>query len=516
MDLVTRVQQQLGKLNPSDRRALLIVTVFLLCVGGYVYLIEPLLIRFDQAQTSWSNLTDQQNRYQRQVRMLPRREAKLSEYRTQLAALQRHFKLQAESPEAAVSDSIAEITYYARLADVTISGMRPLDAVTVAHYVDIPLDVEAVAQYDDLRNFLYYIDTSPSLMAITDVELTLESADLVQARLKLSNIILTDNTNTTPVAHAVAPTDRLQLVISSWTGFAPLIIAQQRGYLDSATTQIEFLVVDDKVTTERLLLSGEADGIGTSLPGLLDHWVQGLPLQIILPLERADGSEGIVVQAQSPVATLADLRQQTVAVPPQSILQFVLFRALQTVDLSLSQIRIKPLDAGQIAREISSGTLDVGVTREPYLSRLLASDQVRSLYISHDLQDLVIHVLALTPKAIAEKAAAAQLLIEGLLRAQRWMVEQPEQALDIIAEWQNQPPEAVQKNLTKLAFFDAEQIQEFFEPAVFAQWLATFEDYFEQTQQPFPLITQEDIVAPQFFNSTAQRRALSATKSHER
>ena len=499
MQLMERLQQQLDRLNPKDRRALTVVTVFLAVVVAYVGLLEPLLIRSDQADAALEDLENQQRRYTRQVMMLPRREAKLAEYRAELAALKRYFELEATEPEASVAKSIVEITYYARLAEVAVGAIRPLDANTAAEYLEVPLEIEASANFEALRKFFYYVDSSPSLLAITDMQLTGQTDGPLQARLKLSNIGLTQDQGAAPVVNLMPQENRLLLAISRWTGYAALVVAEHNGYFESESMQVNLLQTDDKVTINRLLVSGDADGIGVTLPELLAYWVDGIPLKIVLPLDSTAGTEGIAVLPDSKVQTLADLRQRRVAVEQRGILNFVLSRALQSAGMSIEDVQLHELDASQVARELASGTLEVGLTREPYLSSLVEREQARLLYTSDELAGLIIDLLALTPKAVEKKPAVVQFLGDGLLQARQFIAEHPERAVEIVAEWENQPVEVTRKNLAKVSLYDTEQIRSYFDEEHLANQLATFEKYLESIAQPLPLVTAGDIAVPSFF-----------------
>lgn len=507
MQLLGRFQEQLNRLNPKDRRALVIVSVFLAVVFGYVYLIEPSLIRADQSHAALTELEDQQRRFTRQVLMLPRREAKLAEYRAELAALKRHFELEATVNETSVSRSIVELTYYARLAKVSIGAIRPLEARIAAEYLEVPFEIETNASFEALRKFLYYIDTSPSLLAITDVQLNGKTAGDLQARLKLSNIMFVQEQREAPVVNLMPPENRLQLAISRWTGYAPLVVAKHNGYLQSESMQVNLLLSDDKVTIERLLVSGDADGIGVSLPELLAYWAKGIPMKIVLPLDSAAGTEGIAVLPESSVKTLADLRGQRISVDQQGILKFVLARALKTADMNLQDVQLHELEASQVARELAGGTLEIGLTREPYLTSLVDRKQARLIYTSDELQGSIIDLLAITPKTIEKKAPVVQFLIEGLLKAQRFIAEQPERAIEIVSNWENQPVDVTRANLAKITLFDTNKIHQFFDKKRLAKQLAAFEAYLESSAQPVPLVTVDDIAVPTFF-----QQAINATK----
>lgn len=512
MSAAELIDRQLSRIKPADRRALAIVSVFLAVVFGYVYLIEPLLIRYDQAQAALAELGDQQRRYARQQRMLARRELRLAEYRAQWANLNRHFELQADSIGAAVSRAINELSYYARLTEVTVNGMRPLDAVDSGDYVEVGLEVEASAGYEQLHAFLYYIETSPALLAVTDLDLSAQPGEpTVAARFKLANVVRLQSADAGAdgAPAPVARENRLQLVISRWTGYAPLLVAKHNGYLDSEQRRVELLLVDDRVTVERLLVSGQADGVGTSLPELLDYWVKGLPLKAVLPLVTAAGTEAVVARADSALRTLDDLRGQRVAAAP-GLLQFLLSEALATAGMGLGEVRVDALGPSQVARQIASGTLDAGVTREPFLSRLVNDGQARVLYGSDRLPvpGLIVDLLAVTPEVIEDKAATLQFLIDGLLRAQRFIAEQPGQALPVIADWEGQQPALTAASLEQLSWFDAPRAQAFFTAGRLAEQLTTFENYRQKTGRPLPLVTAADLVVTDFLSKAgAERRA---------
>lgn len=506
--LIERVQEQLARISPKDRRALGLVTVFLILVFGYIGLIEPLLIRADQSHQALTDLEDKQRRYTRQVLMLPRREAKLAEYRADLATLKRHFELEATAAEASVSKSIVELSYYARLAKVSVAAIRPLESRIVAEYMEIPLEIEASANFNALRKFFYYIDTSPSLLAITDVQLSGQAEGPLQARVKLSNIVLEQDQNEAPVTNLMPQENRLQLVISRWTGYAPLVIAKHNGYLKSESMQVNLLVTDDNVTIERLMVSGDVDGIGVSLPELLVYWAEGIPLKIVFPFGSTAGTEGIAVLPESSIQSLTDLRQKKIAVDQHGIMKFVLARALKSADLSLQDVQLQELDTSLVARELVSGTLEVGVVREPYLTSLVERNQARLIYTSDELQGLILDMLAMTPKAIEKKGPVVQFLINGLFKARKFIAEQPERAIEIVAKWENQSVDLTRANLAKITLFDTKQIDDFFDKKRLTKQVSIFETYLESIKQPLPLVTVDDITEP-----TYVRTDLKAVKS---
>jgi NitT/TauT family transport system substrate-binding protein len=502
--LISRALTIWEGLPPNDRRALTIVVVFLTVVFGYVFLVEPILFRYDAAKAALVDLAEQEGRYTRQVSMLARREAKLTEHRAALSALQNHFRLQTVSPELTVSRSIVELSYYARLANVNVNAVRPMEIQGGERYVELPLEAEVTGTFDALQRFFYYVDTSPSLIAITDLDLKSEDRGPLQVRLKLSAIARGAKSEVPVSAARTPPHNRLQLVLSHWTGGAPLIVAKAQGYLDSEEFGVDLLPLDDSVTTERLMLSGEVDGIVLGLPEVLNLWVKGLPLKAVLPIDSSAGSEGIVVSQAVDVKSLADLRGREIAVDPQGTLQFVLMKALQGAHLSIADVKLRPLDPGQVARELVGGTVEVGMTREPHYSTLLSNDQGRSLYSSEPLDGLIYDFLALAPDALANKRKAVQFLVTAVLKGQQFIRDQPEQAVELMAHWQEQSDATTLAGFRKLKFLDRSAVADFFREQRFAKLLSEMEAAYETLQQPFPLVTDRDLFDMEFMKEAGQ------------
>jgi len=499
------LQAQIAGMKPSDRRALVLLTVFLSVVGGYVLLLEPVVSRYQGVQAELEDLTISQRDYQQKVRMLPHREAKLEEYRAALAALKQHYQMENVTPEVAVSRIISELTYYADLANVAVMGVRPLEAEVSGIYLESPIEAEAEGSYAQLHKFIYSLETSPLLLVVTDIDLRPQTATVMRARFKLSNVAGHDTApQEAQSAVAVGTTDRLRILLSPWVGYAPVIIAKQRGFFGQGKLQVDVIPLDQVETAERLLSSGDADGVGTTLPGLMGYWANGLRLKVILPLDSTSGTEGLVVAKDADVTSTQGLRNHTVAVDGREVLNFALFRWLSAAGLSMADIVTEQHEASRLPRELDRGNLQAGVLREPLMSALLRGGQVRLVQSSEGLSPIE-DLLAVSPAAIENKAGALALFIEGLNKAREFMTAHPDQAAQIVADWNAQPVDLNRELLAKVHFMDRREAGEFFAPENFKARLALFEEYFRAVGRPVPLVTPDDVMDPSFLEQALQQ-----------
>ena len=498
MSLIEKIEAKWGAVPPNDRRALSMCIGFLLLVTGYVGLFEPLLNRYETANNNLAELQDRQSSNARKIALLQKREARLAEYRGQRDELEQRFELEVESVDQAVSRTLAEFTYYARLSDIDISGVRPESEKIVGEYIELPFELEASGDYNSLRKFIYYIDTSPSVLAVSRLQLTPTTDGILRADLQVTDVIRLGTSDANQSEGQLASSHRLRLVIPDWPGYLPFWIAQYEGYLESDLYNIELVTERDKITLERLMLSGQVDGVGLTFADLLGYWVKGIPLKIVKPVSQAYGTEGIVVSADSGIRVLGDLRGQRMGVDEQGLLPFVLHQALQESELAADSLVRVPREASQVARDIRSGLLVAGVTREPWLSKLVADGVVRQIYGSGGLFRGVLDLFAIYSPGNEDKRQVVQFLINALYRAEQFMDQNHDQAMQILANRMGTSTAIAEEYFGKISPFNKAESTLFFAGEETADRLLTYEQYFDETDQPIPLITASDILDPSY------------------
>lgn len=494
----------------SDRRALSICGVFLLLVFGYIGVLDPLVSRYDSVGRELAELRGRQSSNARKIALLPRREARLAQYRAQRNDLEQRFQPGVESVDQAVSRSIAEFTYYARLSDVDISSVRPQSEAAAGEYIELPFELEVSGDYNSLRKFIYYIDTSPSVLAVTRLQLKPATDSVVRADLQVTDVIRIAEADTDQQQTPLTNSNRLRLVIPDWPGFLPLWVAENEGYLDSDRYSIEIIDEHDKITLERLMLSGQVDAIGLTLADLLGYWVIGLPLKVVRPVSRAIGTEGIVVSNNSSISSVVELKGQRIAVDEQGLLPYVLHQALRESEVNSSDIVGVPREASQVARELRSGLLEAGVTREPWLSSLLADGHVRQIYGNQNSLPGVLDLLAVYSPVNNDKQAVVQFLINALYRAEVFMSQNADLTVQLLADRLATNTVVAEQLLIKVSMFDHDESMQFFESQEIAERLLNYQQYFNETDQPVPLITAADIIDSSYIE------AVSKESGHDR
>jgi NitT/TauT family transport system substrate-binding protein len=102
-----------------------------------------------------------------------------------------------------------------------------------------------------------------------------------------------------------APT-HLKIGYSTWVGYGPLFIAQEKGYFTDAGLEVELVKVEDPKDRFVALAGGQLDGLVTTLDTMSQYWNAETPYRAILGLDESSGGDGIVVN--SGIASVEDLK----------------------------------------------------------------------------------------------------------------------------------------------------------------------------------------------------------------
>ncbi len=508
MSALAPLIQSYRRIAPGDRRALLLMFIFLGSVAGYLFLLEPLVLRYQAAQQGLQDLNDRRRGYQQQVRVLAQREARWREHGAELQQFKGHFTLASGDPQGAVARVIPELIDYARLCRVEVSGLRPLDTVTAGDYLELPLEAEIDGRFPDLKRFFYFVDTSPSILAVTDLDLRPQDGGRLRARVKISHVIHrpAQDVEAATSEATVDAAHRLHIGAAPGMAAAPLAVARHNGELSVDGFDIRSVRLDDGAEAARMLRSGTLDGLIASLPELLELHAKGPPLRLVLPLGAHRGAYALVASADSDSREVRDLGGQRIGVDAQGPLPFALDSLLRAVGLPPADTQVQSLRHRLVERELLAGTLRAGILTEPTLSRLLQAGRVQVLAAPGNEAPSIPFFLAVTGKAADQQTEAVQLAVRGLTRALTFIAEQPDQAAQLAADWNGRTVEEADGALTGLHFTAPDRLRERLTGRIAGVDLDDYRAYFAATGKPFPPDSLEGMIEPRFLDQGSQEQ----------
>lgn len=198
-------------------------------------------------------------------------------------------------------------------------------------------------------------------------------------------------------------------------GYEFIFLARDEGWLSPQLVKLQ----ETKSASESLeaLATGAVDGAMLTLDETLSARNQGIPLTIVLILDRSVGADGLL--ATPAINQLNQLKGKRIGVENTAVGRLVLKFALQQAGLELTDINPVHLTVNQHVEACNMGVVDAIVTYEPYLSAI-ANQGWHNLIDSREL-DLIFDVLAIRTDKLPMKGLAINHLIEKhFIATQGW------------------------------------------------------------------------------------------------
>jgi sulfonate transport system substrate-binding protein len=163
----------------------------------------------------------------------------------------------------------------------------------------------------------------------------------------------------------------------------------------------------------------------------------GSPVKIVAAARRAppgSSSLALVVAADSPIESAAELKGHKIGVVLGSITQYMILRLLEREKLQASDVtfvQITPLNSA-----VLHGTVDAMITGDPHLSKMLANNEVRVIAFGGEPLIPEANYLVASDSALGDprRSAAIGDLATRLARAERAIKDDPSRYAPVFAK----------------------------------------------------------------------------------
>lgn len=155
--------------------------------------------------------------------------------------------------------------------------------------------------------------------------------------------------------------------------------------------------------------------------------------------------QALIVREDSDIQSLEDLEGKRITVTRGAGNHYLLIAALDSVGLTLDDIRVSYLPPADARAAFEQGNVDAWIAWEPFLSTTRAALDTRTITDGSDgLASYTRYYLAATPYVERNPEVIAT-VYEALDEAGRWVKENPEEAASLLSPlWGNLDPEIVQ------------------------------------------------------------------------
>ena len=260
-------------------------------------------------------------------------------------------------------------------------------------------------------------------------------------------------------AQAQTPT-KVNIGISGWTGFAPLVLAKEAGIFAKNGLDVTIKKIPQK-DRHLAIASGDIQCAATTVETWLVWDAAGNKTKQIFQLDKSYGADGMAVR--NATGSIKDLKGKTVAASaPGTSPYFALAWFLKQNGMSVKDVTVVNMEPGPAAQAFIAGQNDAAMTYEPYLSAVREKPEAGKIIATTLDYPMVMDTLGCTPKFLAENDAAAAALTKSYFEALDLIKADKDKAFSIMGADVKQTGEQFGKSAGFLRWSDAEGNKKFF------------------------------------------------------
>lgn len=246
---------------------------------------------------------------------------------------------------------------------------------------------------------------------------------------------------------------QVKVGVSDWPGWVAWYVAEQKGYFKKYGADVKLVWFANYTDSISALSSGQLDANSQTWSDSMAPLAKGLPIKTILVNDNSAGNDALMVSPK--IKSFADLKGKTVALEQYSISHFVLATALAKNGMTLKDIKLTNLAAGDAAAAFMAGRVDAAVVWNPWVNTIQTSGKGKALFTSKDMPGLVPDLLVAQEKAIKAKRKDLVGMIRAWFDVEAFLREQPDEAAKIMAKVVNLKAEEYKVFLAGTRFFNA-------------------------------------------------------------
>jgi len=253
-------------------------------------------------------------------------------------------------------------------------------------------------------------------------------------------------------AHAADPVKEVKLDYAYWAPES--VVIKNKGWLEEAFrpqgATVQWVFSRGSNTSLEFINSGATQFALTAAISALVSRANGQPIKAVYNYLWSETS-ALVVRADSPIRTPADIKGRKIAATKGTNPYFFLLRSLQANGLSTSDVEIVHLQHPDGRTALEQGRVDVWAGLDPHLAAAQAAG-ARFVYRNADFRDA--NFLNTTESFLKEHPEVVRTVLQVYERARQWIIDNPREAAAILAAETKLPEEVISLQLGRYDFTD--------------------------------------------------------------
>lgn len=219
---------------------------------------------------------------------------------------------------------------------------------------------------------------------------------------------------------------------STWVGYGPFYIAQEKGFFKEEGVDVQFIIMEDTAIKIGAMFAGQIDVAASTSDEFPSYLKPGKSVRYFMSVDYSNGGDGIA--AKKEIKTVADLKGKKVAFEQGTISQFFLNVVLKRAGLTQADIEAVNMTATDAGTAFAAQQVDAAVTWEPALSLAVNSPNGSLLASSKELPGVIVDVLAVTDETAKTKKADLKAFARAWYRALDYLQKNPDESYAIMAK----------------------------------------------------------------------------------
>lgn len=257
----------------------------------------------------------------------------------------------------------------------------------------------------------------------------------------------------TLVTAAAPALAQVKVGVSDWPGWVAWYVAEQKGFFKKHGADVKLVWFANYTDSISALSSGQLDANSQTWSDTMGPLAKGLPLKTILVNDNSAGNDALLVNPK--IKSMTELKGKNVALEEFSISHFVLATALAKNGMSMKDVKVVNLSAGDAAAAFMTGRVDAAVVWNPWVSQIQKSGKGKALFTSKDMPGLIPDLLVAQEAAIKTKRKDLVGMIKAWFDTEKFIRDNPDEAVRIMAKVVGLSPTEYKVFLPGTKFFDA-------------------------------------------------------------
>lgn len=264
-------------------------------------------------------------------------------------------------------------------------------------------------------------------------------------------------------AEAAGP-DRVDCMYPFWVGFAPLHLAKELGYFQDQGITVTEIVDDDRSNALSAMARGDIDCYLRSVGEY-----QGRPRtpettgKVIGVIDVSLGGDGLI--AEKDIQTPCDLEGKTVAAEPNIPGLLLMQHAMkEQCGLTIDAVRLKDIATADAIGVFTDPEVDAVVAYEPVLTQALKASGKEGAHVllsSADYPGMITDTIIARTENLESQPEKYVKLLRGIYKAVDYYRENPEPAIEIMADHFDLTPAEYKEVLKNIEYYGLEEAVEF-------------------------------------------------------